>query len=397
LAFVFTYGAPYLHLVDYSDLIPPPGARMAALATLGLAGYLAGLALARRRWPTKDRGRPAIDPGPWAGRHAFAILCTVALASLAVLALMFWLAAMVPLLEPNKEAARWAFTLKLGHQLNAVTRLPIPTALACGLAVLVARHRRAPSTLMLAALVVISMIAEGLLGHRGLPIFILAPLIVCFHYVVRPIAPALLVVAALIAVVGLGLANYLRLSTSPPQLEHMLAHSNLPAWVPPALTPAVTFVAFSPLTFNYVLSAVPEREPFQYGAAIFNGAFGILPGHQATISEFVSVRLFHFPEDSPGLPPTILGGFYLDFGIPGIAVGMLLIGIVTQYLYWRMSTSSSPWWVFFYAYWTFNLFVALYGDLIANDLIWFIPVAVYAVHLVLGWVERSRPREMAHP
>jgi hypothetical protein len=262
--------------------------------------------------------------------------------------------------------------------------LPITTAIACGLYLLASRRGLSLSNVLVASLVVVSMAAEALLGHRGLPIFILAPLVVCFHYLVRPLRLGLLVAACTLIILGLGVANYLRLTTSPPQLAHLLAHSNLPPWVPPALTPAVTFVAFSPLTFNLVLSMVPEREPFQYGAAIFNGAFGILPGHQATISEFVTVRLLHLPEGSPGLPPTILGGFYLDFGRIGIVVGMLLVGIVSQYLYWRMFERSTLWAVFLYAYWSFNLFVALYGDLIANDLIWFIPLSVYCIHVAIG-------------
>ncbi len=388
LAFVVTYGAPFLNLVDYSDLIPPPGPRMAALAALGLVSYLTGVTAARRIWPTDDRAWPRVDAPAWRSRAALLIVVAAVLASLAVLAATLVLAGTVPLLAANKEAARWAFTAQLGHRLNAATRLPITAAIVCGLYVMTARRTRAGTTVLVASLIPVAMAAEGLLGHRGLPVFILAPLIICFHYLVRPVGIGLVIAAAAVAVIGLGIANYLRLNTSPPQLAHMLEHSNLPPWVPPALTPAVTFVAFSPLTFNFVLSTVPDREPFQYGAALFNGAFGILPGHQATISEFVSRRLFHLPEDSPGLPPTILGGFYLDFGTPGIAVGMLLIGIASQYLYWRMLAAPSLMRVFFYAYWTFNLFVALYGDFVANDLIWFIPLSVWSLHAAITWFGR---------
>jgi oligosaccharide repeat unit polymerase len=102
----------------------------------------------------------------------------------------------------------------------------------------------------------------------------------------------------------------------------------------------------------------------------------------------VARRIFLHPEGAPGLLPTILGGFYLDFGMVGIAVGMLLVGIVSQYLYWRMLARPSPWTVFFHAYWTFNLFVALYGDLIANDLIWFLPLSIYGIHAVIERVAR---------
>jgi hypothetical protein len=395
LAFAGTYAAPYLNLIDYSDTIPPPGARMASLAALGLLSYLAGLAVARRAWATPARARPPVEANEWRSPRALLTVTALALASLALFAAVLKLGAMVPLLAENKEAARWALTKKLGYPVNAVTRLPIPAAIACGLYVLASRRGLSMLNALASALILASMAALALLGHRGLPIFILVPLVICFHYLVRPLRLELLVAAGALIVVGLGVANYLRLSTSPPQLAHMLAHSKLPAWVPPSLTPAVTFVAFGPLTFNLVLSTVPEREPFQYGAAMFNGAFGILPGHQMTISEFVSRRLLLLPPDSPGLPPTILGGFYLDFGTVGIVVGMLLVGIVSQYLYWRMFERPSLWAVFFYAYWTFNLLVALYGDLIANDLIWFIPLAVYGIHVALGWTARTAPARTA--
>jgi len=35
--------------------------------------------------------------------------------------------------------------------------------------------------------------------------------------------------------------------------------------------------------------------------------------------------------------------------------------------------------MFFYAYWYFNLLLALYGDFIANDLTWFVPLSVYGI------------------
>src|SRR4029077_5460484 len=151
---------------------------------------------------------------------------------------------------------------------------------------------------------------------------------------------------------------------------HLLSHSNLPAWMPAWCTAAAAFVAFGPLTFNLVLSKMPGAEPFQHGMALFNGAFGILPGHQPVIGAFVSQTLLRQPEGSPGLPPTILGGFYIDFGIAGIVVGMFLVGLMTQFLHWRMLARPTVWSTFLYAYWYFNLFVALYGDFIANDFIW---------------------------
>src|SRR5262249_40237310 len=161
---------PYLHLVDYSDVMPLPGARMAVLAALGLASYLAGLWWARRVWST-DRAWPRVHAEAWRRPRAFVVVVAVALGSLAVLAGALKVATMVPLLEPNKEVARWAFTAKLGYPANAATRLPIIGGIASGLYLLVVARNGSFSRRALAALLVAaSMAAEALLGHRGLPL-----------------------------------------------------------------------------------------------------------------------------------------------------------------------------------------------------------------------------------
>jgi len=379
LVFVLFYTAPYLNLVDYSDLIPPPGVRMACLSVLGFLGYVGGLSVARWRWSTRGLEWPRIDPDGWRSPFTLRLLTGLALASLALLAFVFWTAGMIPVLAANKEAARFALARDVGNPLNATTRFPITAAIGSGLYLLVSDREASASKAVAAVLVGMCIVGECLLGHRGLPLFIVTPLLVCFHYAVRPIGWRTLAGFGGLAVVGLAVANYFRLVSSPPQLAHLMSHSNLPGWMPAWCTSAVTLVAFGPLTFNFVLGTVPEKAPFQHGMALFNAAFGILPGHQPTIGEYVSRNLFGFPEGAPNLPPTILGGFYLDFGSVGVAVGMLLVGLASQFLYWRMFSRRSVWSMFFYAYWYFNLFVALYGDFIANDLIWFVPLSVYGI------------------
>ena len=379
LVFILFFAAPYLNLVDYSALIPPPGLRMALISVLGLAGYLGGLWIARWRWPTASLEWPRIDPDGWRSRSAFLLLVAVTLVSLALLALVFWTAGMIPLLAANREAARFAMATSVGNRLNAVTRLPITAAIGCGLYLLVSDRRASLPNVIAAALVALSIVGESLLGHRGLPFVVVAPLFVCFHYAVRPIGVRTLAWFGGLVVVGLALVNHFRLLSSPPQLADVMSHSNLPVWMPAWCTSVATLVTFGPLTFNFVLSTVPAKVPFQHGMALFNGAFGILPGHQPTVGEFVSRNLFGLPEGSPNLPPTILGGFYLDFGVAGMVISMFLIGLATQFLYWRMFRRRSPWSMFFYAYWYFNLLLALYGDFIANDLTWFVPLSVYGI------------------
>src|SRR5437764_15478712 len=76
LVFILFYAAPYLNLVDYSALIPPPGLRMALISVLGLAGYLGGLWIARCRWPTPSLKWPRNDPDRLPSRSALILLLT---------------------------------------------------------------------------------------------------------------------------------------------------------------------------------------------------------------------------------------------------------------------------------------------------------------------------------
>ena len=127
LAFACTYAAPYFNLVDYSDVMTPPGLRMAAMAALGLTSYLWGLRLARSVWPTSDRSWPRVDAVHWRAPYVVLLLATLALASLAILALTFRLGAMIPLLESNTPppASRHE-PIRAGRHAIARTAIPPP-------------------------------------------------------------------------------------------------------------------------------------------------------------------------------------------------------------------------------------------------------------------------------
>lgn len=386
LAFVVFYGGPFLDWVDFSDVMPSPGITMALLALLGLVSYLTGVWLARSCWSTENVEWPRIEPRHWRGPAMWLVLIGISLASLGILAFSFRRAGMIPLLTDDVQWARFVFASTIGNVLNTATRFTIPAAIGLGLFLFVSRRKVGVLNAIAFTFLISLIIGALLLGHRGLLVMILAPLFVCFHYLVRQVKPAPLAILGSLALVGLGVANYFRFAGSPERLANELSRSNLPAWMPEWFYFVVVLVVFSPLTFNFVLSMMPDIVSFQYGAALFNGAFGILPGHQPTVGGFVSRILFGLPEGAPDLPPTILGGLYLDFGAGGIVVGMLLVGMVTQYLYWRMFARPSVWSTFLYVYWFSNLFVALYGDLIANSFTWLLPLIVYLISFVARWL-----------
>src|SRR5437879_13909590 len=73
LVFILFFAAPYLNLVDYSALIPPPGLRRAVISVLGLAGYLGGLWSARSRRSTGSLEWPGLEPERWRTRSRCAL------------------------------------------------------------------------------------------------------------------------------------------------------------------------------------------------------------------------------------------------------------------------------------------------------------------------------------
>src|SRR5439155_19668144 len=111
--FILFFAAPYLSLVDYSALIPPPGLRMASISVLGLVGYLGGLCIARWRWSTVSLEWPRIDPDGWRSRSAFLLLVAVTLVSLELLALVTWTAGMIPLFVVNRKSVTLAIEISV--------------------------------------------------------------------------------------------------------------------------------------------------------------------------------------------------------------------------------------------------------------------------------------------
>ncbi len=106
------------------------------------------------------------------------------------------------------------------------------------------------------------------------------------------------------------------------------------------------------LAFAVELTAVPERVRYQAGAGTFADlAFSpiprnLWPGKPMSAADRLRTRLWGGPCDgSPGgtcLDFTILGDFYLDFGVPGVIGGMFLFGLFlrSMYSYYRANQAN---------------------------------------------------------
>jgi oligosaccharide repeat unit polymerase len=101
-------------------------------------------------------------------------------------------------------------------------------------------------------------------------------------------------------------------------------------------------------TYERVLETFPEEHPLMLGRGVGMTLSTMAPGSQQNFGEYLQE---YWGETSVGwgLPPTVVGGLYLDFGLGGVVCGMAAIGYILQRVYLRMRGSGRSTHVFLYA------------------------------------------------
>jgi len=117
-----------------------------------------------------------------------------------------------------------------------------------------------------------------------------------------------------------------------------------------------------PAVLASVLEETPGYVPFQHGGFVLRDLRVSLPTHPLGRPEssdyWVTTVLRHRrTADVGGSPPTLTGGLYIDFGIPGILVGATLLGTLLTLLYVFVARSRSLAALILYSY--FGAYMAL--------------------------------------
>jgi oligosaccharide repeat unit polymerase len=101
-----------------------------------------------------------------------------------------------------------------------------------------------------------------------------------------------------------------------------------------------------PSVFATALEQVPQFIPFQHGSFILRDLRATLPFHvfgQPESADFWVTRALRGRETAVigGSPPTLAGGLYIDFGIPGIALGAACLGVLLAAMYrWTLRAQT---------------------------------------------------------
>jgi len=83
-----------------------------------------------------------------------------------------------------------------------------------------------------------------------------------------------------------------------------------------------------------VLSAFIRKDNFEYGGTFFMDLLTALPGKQIDYQSWLK-EVTELEFEGFGIPPTIMGDFYVNFGYPGIVIGCFLFGYLIRKLYNR--------------------------------------------------------------
>lgn len=98
-----------------------------------------------------------------------------------------------------------------------------------------------------------------------------------------------------------------------------------------------------------ILEYFPSKYPHFFGLYLLQPFLTVLPGHQSAMGDILK-ELLGLNYAGGGFAPSIIGGFYLDFGDVGVLVCMLLLGFFLQKTYIWMLRSLSPHRILVYAF-----------------------------------------------
>jgi len=358
-------------------LYPEVLTRAHAYSLVGVSVYYGGLGLATPRLvlpvALDGVGKPGVPVASWSrARTQRCLLLLCAAGALAVWRIFD--VAGVPILASDVAVARVA-ALKRASAYVVFLAAGLNIALPVALAVAMERRMGVWRVWAVTGAVSLCMLA---LGGRGLALTPYPIMIVIHHYMRRRIPVArLFVIAILVLSFGAGY-EYARQTRSfrygaTEALWHDTGVRLLQkVWLAGTKQFRVKFA-----TYERVLETFPEEHPLMLGRGVGMTLSTVAPGSQQNFGEYLQE---YWGETSVGwgLPPTVVGGLYLDFGLGGVVCGMAAIGYILQRVYLRMRGSGRSTHVFLYAVVLTTAVKQIFGGAFVADVkpLWYLGLTV---------------------
>ena len=143
----------------------------------------------------------------------------------------------------------------------------------------------------------------------------------------------------------------------------------------------------APWVFGQVVEQVPQAYPHQHGAFFFRDFRQQLPGHPfgrpESPDQWITTAILR--RDSSvigGSPPTLAGGLYVDWGVPGIVLGCLALGAALVGVFRWARRAGTVGALGFYAYFTAYVVLSAYNYVSAKPMMLSALALFYLMHRV---------------
>ena len=164
--------------------------------------------------------------------------------------------------------------------------------------------------------------------------------VILYHYLRRMIKLRTLVVVVLAMFMFLSTYGYVRTLTVDQGMPDTLSSIGMPTPVQP-LAYSYLYFRYTVATLRDVMEVIPDQVPYQHGLITSMPLQTLLPGHHR-MSDYFFKDLLGNEFLGAGQPATVLGPFYADFGVVGIAIGMFAWGLLLARLYrWMLKDRTA--------------------------------------------------------
>jgi oligosaccharide repeat unit polymerase len=287
----------------------------------------------------------------------------------------------IPILRSDVETARTLVLPQVGGYVYYLARtIAVPALLAIIYLFLHFRHLSGPGRLFWAAVAGLGLLALAAFGYRNGVVLVLLTALVAYSYLVRRVTvwqAAVSISALLILVAAYGLFR---------------AQGGI-AWdVAGVGRQLVSEVAVVPFNFATILDNVPTEIDFFCGRGMLLSFLALAPGEQPVLGPLLKDRL-GLDYAGGGFAPSILGGFYLEFGWVSLVAGMFLYGMLLAFLYRRLREQPAEYPVLFYSFVLVYSLIAIRTGLLTDIFAVWVLVVLSLVHIYC----RKSPRLTLKP
>ncbi|MDL1959213.1 MAG: oligosaccharide repeat unit polymerase [Deltaproteobacteria bacterium] len=187
-------------------------------------------------------------------------------------------------------------------------------------------------------LIGLSFIGLLLTASRNRIFIPVAIFLVCYHYLVKRFSMKRLAIYGIVLLSIFTAYGWARSLSIPDRFSGWGDVFGVSPRMSSLTVPLILPIMNPSLMFYHITSAIPEGVPYQYGSFLLSGIVAVLPGYQP--SQGVMIKdILNISSPNP-IAISMLGTFWVDFGLIGLIIGMWSVGFILRFLYLKMVSSG---------------------------------------------------------